>query len=144
MPTLYVANNPTCTAAGCRTLEIRAFVWAFRVPQPPWGYEVIGEMHGRTACFTFPASWTFRVIGLRDTTADAPADTTTLTWTPDSASGISVVAIDSAMFHGKEGLEETIRGRTETFVPARAQGWNTTLSGGLDSTAAVAATPCGS
>lgn len=124
---------------------VRAFVWTFRVPQPPWGYKVIGEMHGRTACFTFPPSWTFQVIGLRDTIPGSPADTTILTWAPDSTSGIFVVAVDSARFHGGEASLSTIRGITETFAPGAARGWNTTLSGGTDSTTAVVeAAPCGS
>ncbi len=136
LPTLDIMNNPTCAAGACRTLEVRAFVWAFQVPQPPWGWRVLGEMPGGTACLAFPASWTFRVIG--------PADTTIFTWTPNSASGIYVVVVDSALFHaGTVEPSSTILGLTRTFVPGTASGWQATFSGSAaDPTTAAPAHPC--
>ena len=73
-PTLLV-TNPTCSAGPCRTVEVRLFNWNLRVPQPFWGYKVIGETRGPTTCLTFPAPWTFRVIGQRDTIPTSPIDT---------------------------------------------------------------------
>lgn len=68
LPTLLV-TNPSCSAGQCQTLEIRAFVLKFTVPQPSWGSRVVGEIHGPTTCLTFPSSWTLTTKGPRDSTA---------------------------------------------------------------------------
>ena len=141
LPTIKIDNNPTCDTGGCRTLEVRAFVSTFRVPQPLWGYKILGEMHDRTGCFTFPASWSFQVIGPTDTIPSAPTDTVTYTWTPDSGA-IFIIAVDSALFHDGAYPPSTIRGVTTQFVPGSARGWEATLSGSVDQTDAVQADAC--
>jgi hypothetical protein len=124
-PTVLV-TNPLCDTAGqCRTLQIRAFVWAFRVPQPPWGLKVLAEVEGSTACLTFPGVWELVVKGVDST--GAVTDSTTTTWTPDNSDGIFLSGMDWPAFDG-DTLAQLQIGATETFVPADAPGWTLTFS----------------
>ena len=136
LPTLLVTNG-TCVGGVCRTLEIRAFVWAFPVPQLPPGLEVVAEVHTATACVTFPAQWRFYVTTVGST------DTTFYTWTPSNNSGIILFAVDSALFttggtaaqrdsssralwpYDGAGLGSV--GHTATFIPGSAAGWSVTF-----------------
>jgi hypothetical protein len=127
-PTVSV-TNPLCDTAGeCRTLQIRAFVWAFPIPQPPWGLKVLGEIEGPTACLTFPAVWEVTVIGYEgsDTTA-AVTDSTTCTWSPDEPDGVFLIGTDWPAFPG-DTLARLEIGVTESFVPADAPGWTLTFT----------------
>jgi hypothetical protein len=141
LPTLLV-NNPSCAAGECRTTEVRLFDWDLTVPQPFWGYKVIGEIHGPSACLTFPAPWRFSVIGPRDTIPNSPVDTVVFTGTVEDL--IYVIAMDSAGFHaqGPIGVLTTIRGRTDNFTAADARGWRVTLSGDNAASSAVPTDPC--
>jgi hypothetical protein len=134
-PTVLV-TNATCDAGRCAVLEIRAFVWAFHVPQTPNGLRILGEAPPGRTCFAFPASWPLRIIG-PDTTGQV--DTTTITWTPDDEEGIYLIAVDSLVYHGGgspgqvdsanqalppfDGVGAASVGETPTFVPADADGW---------------------
>lgn len=128
LPTLSV-TNPLCDAAGqCRTLQIRAFVWAFTIPQRPDGIKVLGEVAGPTACLAFPAVWELTVIGYDGQDATAPVtDSTTYTWLPNHPDGIFVTGVDWPAFQG-DTLAQLQIGATETFVPADAPGWTLTFS----------------
>jgi hypothetical protein len=135
-PTLLVANA-TCLAGPCKTLEIRAFVWAFPVPQAVWGLEIVGEVHGATACLHFPASWTLRVETAGST------DTTFYKWTPSDTTGIYLFALDSALTYSGgtaaqrdsssqalwpyDGVALGSVGHTATFVPGQSGGWSVTF-----------------
>lgn len=119
VPTVRVANANCAAASACRTVEIRAFVWTFPVPQPIWGLEVVGEVHGPADCLTFPASWTFSVIG--------PTDSVAYKWTPKD--NLFLIAVDSAVFHARAD-GPLILGMTTTFAPAEAAGWVMALPGG--------------
>jgi hypothetical protein len=135
-PTLLV-TNATCESGACRTLQIRAFVGAFIVPQPPFGLEVVGEVHTATACLTFPASWTLSVATV------GSADTTFTTWTPSDPSGIYLFVLDSALFTTGDTAAQRDSssqalwpydgallgsvGETATFIPGRAAGWSVTF-----------------
>lgn len=120
LPTLVV-HNPDCTAGGCHTLEVRAFAWNFTVPQPLWGFEVVGEADSREVCLTFPPEWTLHVNG--------PSDTTAFTWTPSDP--IFLTAWDSAGFHSSSttNVMPYLRGITQTFTPGGASGWGVPFSG---------------
>lgn len=136
LPTLFVTNG-TCASGVCRTLEIRAFVWAFPVPQVPPGLEVVGRVRTATACLTFPAQWRFFVTTVGST------DTVFYTWTPSNSSGIMLFAVDSALFYtgGTVAQRDSSRqalwpydgtglgsvGHTATFVPGSAAGWTVTF-----------------
>jgi hypothetical protein len=111
-PTLLV-GNPTCLTA-CRTVEIRAFVWTFTIPQNPLGSKVVGYVHGASACLQFPPQWTavVREAGI--------ADSTVYLWTP--ADPIYLVVLDSVVWHGGGG--DPLIAMTPTFAPADAPGWN--------------------
>ncbi len=115
-PSLRVMN-PLCDASGCRSLQIRAFIWKFTVPQPPTGLKVVGVVTGPSACLSFPPSWALVVTGVPSAGAAVKSDT--LTWTPDDA--VFLAAVDSADFE--------LLSTTETFVPGEAKGWDLTFSG---------------
>jgi hypothetical protein len=95
-PTVLVTNT-TCDIGRCATLEVRAYVRAFHVPQIPSGLRVLGEAPPGQTCLRFPSSWPLRIIG-PDTTGKV--DTTIITWTPDNADGIYLIAVDSLVYHG--------------------------------------------
>jgi hypothetical protein len=91
-PTVLV-TNPLCDRAGhCRTLQIRAFVWAFTIPQRTDGIKVLGEVEGPTACLTFPAVWQVIVKGVDST--GAVTDSTTYTWSPGDPDGVFLTGVD--------------------------------------------------
>jgi len=130
-PTILI-TNAVCAVGPCRTLLIKAFVWAFEVPQPPSGFEIVGFVRGPATCLTFPAKWTLKV----GTPGGVP---TTLTWTPTSPSGIFLTAIDSVIGFGggttaqldsaNAGLWPYAGpggsvGISPTFVPGNAAGWS--------------------
>jgi hypothetical protein len=118
-------------------MEIRAFVSAFPVPQPPTGLEVVGYTHGPTTCLPFPKSWKLGV-----STVGSP-DTTYYTWTPGNSSGIFLFAVDSAIWAtgGTPAQQDSAAnnvwpfdnaapgsfGFTPTFVPGSAVGWAVTF-----------------
>jgi hypothetical protein len=137
LPTLLV-TNATCGAGTCRTLEIRAFVNAFKVPgQPPDGFEVVGYAHDNSACLIFPSRWRLAVI------ADGTTDTAWATWTPSNTSGIELYAVDSTLLAGggnravrdsaQQALWPFVGGlpgiiaSTSEFVPGTAPGWSVTF-----------------
>jgi hypothetical protein len=95
LPTVLV-TNASCDSGRCTTLEIRAFVWKFTVPQWPSGLEILGEAAPGQTCITFPREWRLRIIG-PDTTGRV--DTASIRWTPDDGSEIYLVAVDSALYH---------------------------------------------
>lgn len=131
-PTVMV-DNPLCTAAGCRTLEVRIFSWSFTVPQPIWGFRVLGEVHSPSNCLQFPDSLTFQVVG--------PSDTTVLLWKPSDA--VILTAVDSALFHeGSTRPDSTVRGTTQTFTPGESPGWTVGFSGSLQQTTITPAAAC--
>lgn len=139
LPTVLVTNT-MCDAAHCGTLEIRAFVWKFTVPQQPWGLEVLGYVRPGQACLTFPASWPFSIIGPDST---GRIDTTTITWTPNDTIPIYLIAVDSTFFHSQldsaqidsvqrgiwpfDGVASGSVGETGNFVPGDAPGWSITF-----------------
>lgn len=134
-PTVLVTNT-TCDAGRCATLEIRAYVRKFPVPQTPDGLRILGEAPPGQTCLRFPPSWPLRIIG-PDTTGQI--DTTTITWTPDDVDGIFLIAVDSQVYHGGgspgqidstnqaispfDGVDFASVGETAIFVPAKAEGW---------------------
>lgn len=144
LPTVLV-TNAMCDSVTCATLEIRAFLWKFNVPQPPSGFLVLGEVPPGQTCITFPPSWSMRVIG-PDTAGRV--DTTTLTWTPNDHSQIYLIALDSIVFHRAgagsrisqisssqsgvfaadtspyDGLVPGSVGETPNFIPDSARGWS--------------------
>jgi hypothetical protein len=81
-----------------------------------------------------------RIIG-PDTTGKV--DTTIITWTPDNADGIYLIAVDSLVYHGGgsdgqidstaqaippfDGVDFASVGETPTFVPGKADGWAVTF-----------------
>jgi len=139
LPTVLVTNE-TCDSARCRTLEVRAFVWKFTVPQWPQGFKVLGEAPPGQTCFTFPPSWSLRISGPDST---GRVDTLIITWTPDDTIPIYLVAVDSAFFHGHataaqidssrqglwpyDGFFPGSVGETRNFAPRDAPGWSVTF-----------------
>jgi hypothetical protein len=144
LPTVLV-TNAMCDSGHCATLEVRAFLWKFDVPQPPSGLRVLGEAHQGRTCLTFPPSWTLHIIG-PDTTGRV--DTVTITWTPSDTVPIYLIAVDSAVFHRAagtsamshasvstvdsatpqdspyDGLVPGSVGETGNFLPGDATGWS--------------------
>jgi hypothetical protein len=142
-PTVSI-TNPLCDAVGqCRTLQIRAFVWAFPIPQRPDGIKVLGEVEGPAACLTVPAVWELTVIGYDGPDSTAPVtDSTTYTWSPDHPGGIFLTGVDWPAFQG-DTLARFQIGATRTFVPADSPGWTLTFvrpgRGGMPYTASLEA-----
>jgi hypothetical protein len=133
-----LVTNASCDSGRCTTLEIRAFVWKFTVPQDPSGLEILGEVPPGHSCLTFPADWKLRIIGSPDTTGHV--DTTTITWTPNDGTEIYLIAVDSALYHSPpdsaqadslnrglwtyfDGLTPASVGETANFSPGMAAGW---------------------
>lgn len=139
LPTVLV-TNAMCDAGRCGTLQIRAFVWKFTVPQPVVGSEVLGYVDPGERCLTFPPSWSFQIIG-PDTTGRV--DTTTITWTPFDTIPIYLIAVDSALFGSQpdsaqvdsiryaiwpfDGIAQASVGETANFAPGGAPGWSITF-----------------
>ncbi len=135
LPRLLVTNS-SCGAGHCMTLEIRAFVWKFAIPQVPWGIEVLGDVPPGQKCLTFPSTWTLRVIG---PDSSGRIDTTSATWTPNDSVPIYLIAVDSVLFHGHgtqgaadssnqaiwpyDGFGPGSVGETGNFMPGSAPGW---------------------
>ncbi len=131
IPTLLVTND-ACNTSGCRTLEVRAFVWKFTIPQEPYGLEVVGEVHNDSTCLRFPAAWKLSIKG--DT------DTTSITWTPADTTPVYLFAVDSAVFHSSwtKAEEDSAAqrlwpydgsitggvGHTTNFVVGMSKGWH--------------------
>ncbi len=117
LPTLFV-RNPLCDSLGCRPLQLRAFVWAFQVPQPPWGLKAIDEIHGPTFCLSFPPTWQLVVSEEDPSGAIVKSDTTI--WTPDDPIYLTIKDLET-----HDWLSAT-----ETFVPSEAPGWELMFSPG--------------
>jgi hypothetical protein len=131
-PPTVLVTNATCEAGHCTTLEIRAFVWKFTVPQSPAGSRVLGEAPPGQTCLPFPVSWPLRIIG---TDQSGHVDTTTITWTADDTSSIYLIGVDSQAYHGGaadgslpyDGLVPGSLGETPNFVASDAPGWSVTF-----------------
>jgi hypothetical protein len=144
-PTVMV-TNATCQPGPCKTLYLRAFIWGWAIPQPPTGIELLGFVHGPATCLPFPPEWTLWVV--------SGSDSTLLTWKPNNASGIFLLAYDSAIGYGNPTLAQidssnngdwpydgtTVGsvGESATFVPGNSAGWSITFP---QKTQSGAATP---
>lgn len=140
LPTVLV-TNATCEAGRCATLEVRAYIWKFKIPYPPWGEEVLGEAPPGQTCLRFPPSWTARIIGdtIVNDTASGHLDTVVVTWTPDDTVPIYLIAVDSVVFHSRDdtaqvrgvsyfdGLVPASVGETPNFAPGASPGWKVTF-----------------
>ena len=139
LPTLLVSNQ-LCTAGSCATLEVRIFDWNLTIPQPYWGYKVMGEVHRQTGCLTFPVPWTFFIFG-----PDSTGKVDTLVFHLNVNDPIFLAAMDSAKFHTDSiNPFSTIRGHTNTFTASDAAGWSVSFSGDTTGTSvseAPASTP---
>lgn len=133
-PPTVLITNATCDSGPCRTIVIRVYVVSFRVPQYPWGIEVLGTVVGRTGCLRFPASWRLTVSG---PDSSGKIDTTYATWTPSDRAGVYLWAGDSAS--GITGV-----GSTAVFVPGTASGWSVTFPSGAGVQGLEPAAPCDS
>jgi hypothetical protein len=133
-PPTVLITNATCDSGFCRTLFIRVYVVSFRVPQNPWGIEMLGTVVGRTGCLRFPASWRLTISG---PDSSGKIDTTYATWTPSDPAGVYLWAGDSAS--GLSGV-----GSTAVFVPGTASGWSVTFPSGSGVPAIEPTAPCDS
>jgi hypothetical protein len=114
-------------------LELRAAIWAFPVPQAPPGFKVLAEIRTPTACIRFPSSLS---LGIE---TSGSSDTTFYTWTPENTSGITMFAVDSALYSNGgtsaqrdssnqavwpyDGAALFAVGYTANFVPGVSPGW---------------------
>ena len=115
-PTLFIVN-PLCDGTGCRALQIRAFIWEYRIPQSPFGAEAVGEVTGPSACLSFPEGWEIIVRGVDSQGNIVQADTITSSLGDEIF--LTVLDPESAYW---------LVGRTETFVPNSSPGWNLALT----------------
>jgi hypothetical protein len=139
-PTVLV-TNATCEAGRCATLEVRAYIWKFLIPYPPFGEEVLGEVPPGRTCLTFPPSWRMTVVGPDNS---GKLDTVTTTWTPDDTIPLYLIALDSAVFRTGfdsaqiDSLHQGLLpyfdsvgfgsvGSTPNFTPRDAHGWTVTF-----------------
>lgn len=135
--TVLVENN-SCEAGRCMTLELRVFVWSFKIPQNPLGYRALAEVPPGTHCVTLPDTMFVRLIGPG---TGGGADTTVLVWHANDPAGIHLVGVDSAAYHGgpaspaqTDSLNRGIYpydgsgpsiGESRIFVPTESEGWRT-------------------
>ena len=156
-PTLLV-RNATCDTGPCITLQVRVFVWGFHLPEPIEGFEVLGYVPSRSACFVFPSSWTIHVTSIDSTGQRRTID---FTATPDTE-GIYLVAEDSSVRYGDstrianwwshrqdwpyDGWAWGGVGHTATFRPGTSPGWSITfpsmLPNGAPASGLAPAEPC--
>lgn len=115
-PPTIVVENPSCDSVGCRTVQVRAFVFSFWIPQLPIGAKVITLLQQREACIVLPTQWTLTVSEVGPSGDIVRTDT--LVWTP--ADSVYFTIIDPETF---EWL-----GASETFVPSRSSGWRVSFS----------------
>ena len=115
-PTLLV-TNPLCEGTDCRSIQIRAFIWAYAIPQGPFGAELVGEVSGPTACLEFPEIWEIVVRHVDSQGNVLSADTLT----SDLDDQIFLTALDP------ESRDEVFLGMTESFVPGSEKGWSLNL-----------------
>lgn len=133
--TLLVENN-SCAAGRCMTLDLRAFIWSFSIPQNPLGFRSIARVPTGVHCVTLPDTMYVRIIGPG---VGGVPDTTIIVWRSDDPAGIHLIAVDSAAFYGGPaspeqadsmnsgiypytGLGPSI-GESARFVPAESEGW---------------------
>lgn len=122
-PTVLV-ENPLCDSLGCKTLHIRAYVWAFPLPQgSARGAKALGQIDGPTDCLRFPPTWTATLRSV-DSLGVPLGDSVVFSWTPSHPDGIYLIGLSEAV---------PLVGATQTFVPADAPGWNLTFSKNQDS-----------
>lgn len=124
-PPTVLVTNPLCSGGTCRSVDIRAFILAWPLPQPPAGYESVGEVSGPSACLSFPTSWTMRVSGPNSSGA---VDTAVFHWTPDDTAGIYLDGV-----HWPSSPKDTappyyVFGITQTFIPGTSPGWDLSFS----------------
>ena len=132
-----LVTNATCQAGHCMTIEMRAFVTTFVVPQPPTGARALADVGPGEWCIELPDTMSLRVIG-PDLTGKI--DTTVYRWS--DSSGISLIAVDSALWRGQptqagldsarlaiypyDGIGPAI-GETVIFAPGTSPGWAVTF-----------------
>jgi hypothetical protein len=137
-PPTVLVTNASCAQGGCRTLEVRAFVWVFRIPQLPTGSMVVGYVPPGQKCLVFPTSLTSTIRGVDS--LGRTTDSSSTIWTPNDVAGVYLSAVDSALFHvtqltqaQADSLNQTIFpfdgygrasvGSSVTFVPGQHPGW---------------------
>lgn len=134
LPTLYV-TNPLCEDMACPAIQVRAFVWAFLIPQNPYGSKSVGRVDGAAGCLQFPASWTASVREVDSLGEPTSRDSTVYRWTPDHPDGIYLVAVQPSDWAtpGAPPVSYAV-GITPTFVPGDAKGWELRFSQNPDTT----------
>lgn len=115
-PTLFV-TNPACDGSGCRSIQIRAFVWAYEIPQNPIGLEVLGDVPGQTACLEFPDAWEIVVSEVDPLGTPIRSDTI--------RSSLDEEIYLTALDWGSD--DQWLLTMTESFTPASASGWSLDL-----------------
>ncbi len=112
-PTLLVAN-PLCDDTGCKTIELRAFVWEYHIPQNPNGAEPVGAITGPTTCIEFPEGWQIVVTEVTNGGDFVRADTLTSTLDDD----ITLMLVDN----------HALVAATDRFAPGTELGWSLAFS----------------
>ncbi|MFH1764390.1 MAG: hypothetical protein ABIF09_09375, partial [Gemmatimonadota bacterium] len=87
-------------------MQIRAFVWAFQVPQPAFGLKAIAAIDGPSLCIEFPPKWELTVTGPDE---EGVEQTNVTVWTPNDP--IYITAVD-------RNDTFVFLGATESFSPA--------------------------
>jgi hypothetical protein len=115
-PSILV-TNPLCNETGCRTIRVGAFLTNAKIPQPPLGFKVVGEVSGRTGCLHFPASWYVTVSG--PDIPDPSLTPDTIWWTPNDEVIITIVDAAASPF------PSVPYAMSEEFTPTAGggQGW---------------------
>lgn len=148
-PTLSVMN-PLCEDTACTAIQVRAFVWAFPIPQSPLGSKSLGRVDGAGGCLEFPPAWTATVREVDSAGVPTGEDSTVYTWTPDHPDGVYLTAVQPSDWATAGGPSVGyVVGITETFVPGDADGWELRFSRNPDTTAVypflgrlISAPPC--
>jgi hypothetical protein len=114
-----LVTNATCRSGRCDSLAVLGF--PSNQPRTPGGFWSIdlGLVTTPQACFTFPPSATFRVIGVN---TDGTRDTTTFAWTSADELSLGEQPPSASRFQASPS--------TTAFVPATAAGWSITFPAG--------------
>jgi hypothetical protein len=124
-----LVTNATCLNGRCDSLKVLGFPG--NQPRTPGGFWSInlGLVTTPQACFTFPSSATFRVIGVN---TDGTRDTTTFIWTSADELSLGVQPPAASPIQASPS--------TTVFVPAIAAGWSITFPAGSPLTTSSACT----
>lgn len=121
-PTLF-ATNPTCAGGTCQEIDMLVSMWLPRSDGTKLPGDITLALGSVPASFDGPSKcWTFPPVYRMELWINA--DSLTFTWRPDDPEGVQLALSSAAPLVG---------GKTRTFVPGDAPGWDLTFAADTES-----------